>query len=402
MTNLRVLMIAPTSFFADYGGHIRILEEALALQKLGHRVTICTYHRGENIEGLDIERTVPIPWRKEYEVGSSRHKIAFDVLLSIKSLQAALRFRPHIIHAHLHEGALIGYPLSRLLHVPLIFDLQGSLTGEMVDHRFLDPNGFFYPRVRRLERIIDRFPKTIITSSQHAKDMLCNDFGCDDRGIKIIADSVNGRFFQPNHDEKLRDRLKSQLGIPPHHSVVVYLGLLAEWQGIGLLLDGIARLREHLENTRFLIMGFPAVDHYSLRAKQLGIEDRVVLPGRIPYFEAPKYLALGDVAVSPKISATEGCGKLLNYMSMALPTVAFDTPVSREYLGEWGAYAAKGDPVALVKQVLSLLEDKDRADQLGRGLRHRALTEFSWEKASRNLEAIYWAALRPEQHEEAA
>ena len=401
MTNLKVLMIAPTSFFADYGGHIRILEEALALQKLGHRVTICTYHGGENVEGLDIERTIPIPWRRDYEVGSSRHKIAFDVLLSVKSLQVALRMKPHIIHAHLHEGALIGYPTSRLLHVPLVFDLQGSLTSEMVDHGFLDPNGVFYPRVRRLERIIDRLPNTIITSSQHAKDMLCNDFSCDGRGIRIIADSVNGHFFQPSHDQKLRDQLKSHLGIPLHHRVVVYLGLLAEWQGIGLLLDGISQLREHLGNTRFLVMGFPAVDYYRLRAKQLGIEDRVVFPGRIPYFEAPKYLALGDVAVSPKVSATEGCGKLLNYMAMALPTVAFDTPVSREYLGEWGVYAPKGDSVAFVKEVLSLLEDEGRAERLGRGLRNRALKEFSWEKAGRDLEEIYRVALRPQRDREA-
>jgi glycosyltransferase involved in cell wall biosynthesis len=401
MTNLKVLMIAPTSFFADYGGHIRILEEALALQKLGHRVTICTYHNGENVEGLDIKRTIPIPWRRDYEVGSSRHKIAFDSLLCAKSLQVALRMKPHIIHAHLHEGALIGYPISRLLRVPLIFDLQGSLTGEMVDHGFLDPNGFFYPRVRRLERIIDRFPNTIITSSQHAKEMLRNDFGCDGRSIRIIADSVNGHFFQAHHDLTLRDRLKSHLGIPLHHRVVVYLGLLAEWQGIGLLLEGIAQLREQLGNTHFLVMGFPAVDHYSLRAKLLGIEDRVVLPGRIPYFEAPKYLALGDVAVSPKISATEGCGKLLNYMSMALPTVAFDTPVSREYLGQWGVYAPKGDSVAFVREVLSLLEDEGRAEALGRGLRNRALKEFSWEKAGRDLEEIYWVALRPERDREA-
>jgi len=31
-----VLMIAPTSFFADYGCHVRIWEEIQALQHLGH------------------------------------------------------------------------------------------------------------------------------------------------------------------------------------------------------------------------------------------------------------------------------------------------------------------------------------------------------------------------------
>ena len=38
-TARHVLKIAPTCFFADYGCHVRILEETLALQALGSRVT---------------------------------------------------------------------------------------------------------------------------------------------------------------------------------------------------------------------------------------------------------------------------------------------------------------------------------------------------------------------------
>ncbi|MCG2769092.1 MAG: glycosyltransferase [Anaerolineae bacterium] len=117
-----ILMIAPTSFFADYGCHVRILEEALILQKLGNDITICTYHNGRDLDGLNIRRTLTIPWRQDYEVGSSRHKVAFDILLSLTSLRAALQSRPDIIHAHLHEGALIGYILSRLGGIPMVFD----------------------------------------------------------------------------------------------------------------------------------------------------------------------------------------------------------------------------------------------------------------------------------------
>src|SRR5688572_28198219 len=116
----RVLMIAPTSFFADYGCHVRILEEARILQKLGHTVTIVTYRNGNDVPDLDIQRTLPIPWRTHYEVGSSRHKLAFDALLGLKTLQLLARRRYDIIHAHLHEGALIGLLLSRLFQLPLV------------------------------------------------------------------------------------------------------------------------------------------------------------------------------------------------------------------------------------------------------------------------------------------
>ena len=123
----RVLMIAPTSFFADYGCHVRILEEARLLQRLGHQVTICTYHNGRNLPGLDIRRTMSIPWRKGYEVGSSRHKIAFDALLLLRTAAALLSVRPAVIHAHLHEGALIGRALHWLWRAPLAEALNGSM-----------------------------------------------------------------------------------------------------------------------------------------------------------------------------------------------------------------------------------------------------------------------------------
>jgi len=68
-------MIAPTSFFSDYGGHVRMLAEMVNLQRLGHRVIICTYHNGDDWPGLDIRRGWGPPWIQRPIVGSSRHKI---------------------------------------------------------------------------------------------------------------------------------------------------------------------------------------------------------------------------------------------------------------------------------------------------------------------------------------
>ena len=112
-------MVAPTSFFSDYGGHIRILEETLALQALGHSVTVVTYYKGSDIPGIDIRRTRALPWHPEYEVGSSRHKLAFDLYLAAKTLQVGLKIRPDIVHGHMHEGALVGALLARFIRKPL-------------------------------------------------------------------------------------------------------------------------------------------------------------------------------------------------------------------------------------------------------------------------------------------
>src|SRR6476661_7877531 len=108
-------MIAPTSFFADTGCHVRILEEIRSLQEAGHEVVVCTYHTGDGVENVDVRRSLDVPWLKRVQVGSSRHKLYFDAMLTLKSAWVALRFKPDIIHAHLHEGALIGYQLKWLL-----------------------------------------------------------------------------------------------------------------------------------------------------------------------------------------------------------------------------------------------------------------------------------------------
>lgn len=160
----RILMIAPTSFFADYGCHVRILEEARILKKMGHQVTLVTYHNGNLVPGLDIRRTLPIPWRSHYEVGSSRHKIAFDGLLGLKTLQLLATQRFDVIHAHLHEGALIGLVLGRLFGLPVVFDFQGSLTEEMIDHKFLSRDSAIYKPLRKLEQWIDHTSPVIFTS----------------------------------------------------------------------------------------------------------------------------------------------------------------------------------------------------------------------------------------------
>ena len=358
--------------------------------ELNNRVTIVTYYKGRDLNGLAIERTRPIPWRHDYEVGCSRHKLAFDVLLSIKSLQVALRKKPDIIHAHLHEGALIGYVLGKLRGVPLLFDFQGSMTGEMTDHHFLDPDGALYGPVRWLEQLIDHLPPAIITSSRHAADLLKNEFDCNPNNIHIVPDCVNTDTFRPAaFTEEERGSLKAQLGIPPGRKVVVYLGLLAEYQGTPLLVQAAAQVVKARPDVHFLIMGFPGEQGYRDYARSLGLADHVTFTGKIPYQLAPRYLALGDVAVSTKISATEGSGKLLNYMALALPTVAFDTPVSREYLGDWGIYAEKGDPTALANALVAILADEGRAAALGAGLRERAIEMYSWEQAGEQIMGIY-------------
>ena len=175
--------------------------------------------------------------------------------------------------------------------------------------------------------------------------------------------------------------------------MIVYLGLLAEYQGTGLLLEAMQRVIRERQDVHLLLMGFPNLDYYTQKAESLGIRDFVTLTGRIPYEHAPAYLALGDVAVAPKLSLTEGAGKLLNYMAVGLPVVAFDTPVAREYLGSEGALAVRGDVESLAANLLAHVHLATTApDQLrraGQRLRQRAVQAFSWDNAGRSIVQAY-------------
>ena len=388
-------MIAPTGFFADYGCHVRIRGHAQALQARGHQVRIVTYPGGREVPGL---RTVRPPWwrhDREMPVGSSWRKFGLDLLLALTVWQTAWRWQPHLIHAYLHEGTLLGALLPARHRPPVVFDFQGSLVGEMLDHRFLAPQSPLLPAWRRLERWIDQQPAAILASSQHARDLLITAFGVPAARVTTLPDSVDAAQFRPASAFPVHDlaQLRSQLGLPPGRPLVVYLGLLAPYQGIDLLLAAAQMLQRAPPTAAgrpfFLIMGFPFVDQYRRQAQRLGLAADVLFTGMVPFAEAPRFVALGDVAVAPKLSTTEGSGKLLTYMASALPVVAFDTPVHREYLGDLGFYAPAADVVGLARALTLALSDRSAAQARGARLRTRAMQQYTWPHAAAAIEEVY-------------
>jgi glycosyltransferase involved in cell wall biosynthesis len=302
-----------------------------------------------------------------------------------------LRDRPHVIHAHLHEGGLLGWALSRLTGAPLVFDFQGSMTGEMIDHHFLSGrDSRVYRPLRWLEQQIDHAAPVVLTSSQHAASLLENEFGVPRRRIHPLPDCVNADAFSPEATSPQdKAALRRALGIPRARPLFVYLGLLTEYQGIGLLLEAARQLKDGCADFHLLVMGFPHAG-YQARAADMGLTDRITFTGKVAYEDAPRYLALGDFAVAPKVSATEGSGKILNYMSMALPTLAFDLPVSREYLGDTGIYAGDISSHGLAAGMAALLVmPAESRREIGERLRERARSLYSWDRAGVQLEDIY-------------
>ena len=387
MRHYRVLMIAPTSFFSDYGCHIRIAQEAHELQARGHEVLIATYHNGDEVAGLHTVRSWDVPWIKRTLVGSSRHKLYLDVALSWRSLQTALRYKPDIIHAHLHEGGLIGAVLKRIINKPLVFDFQGSMTAEMIDHKFLaSTSSPLYKPLYKLESWINRQADMVLTSSDNATSLLVHDFAHDPAHVATIADGIDTEFFAP---QPRNLELLATLGIPENRKIVIYLGLLAPYQGTNMLIESIPDVLKAVPDAHFLIMGYPDPESYLRYADSLGVADHVTLPGRIRYRDSHHYLGLGHVAVAPKMSRSEGSGKIPQYMSLGLPVITFDTSVSRQYLGDNGIYADYGSRESLVARIIETLKRPKNAIKVGRRNRRLAIANHSIHHIGPQLEAIY-------------
>lgn len=385
---LRILMIAPTPYFADRGCHVRIYEEARALTKLGHEVCIVTYHLGRDMPGVRVVRTPNIPWYSKLEAGPSWHKPYLDILLLWKCLAEVPSFRPHLIHAHLHEGALIGAVLKVFLRIPLLFDYQGSLSGESLNHGFFRETSLLVKMFKKLERFIDRCADLTITSSARGRQELIQDWGIAEKKVVSLIDGVDTEVFYPYP----RSEARRELGIPDDVKLVVYLGLFNRYQGVDLLLEVIALIRDKAPHIRFLLMGFPDQEYLG-KAEEMGIADVITFTGRVSYERAPFFLSAGDLAVSPKLALTEANGKLFNYMACGLPTVVFDNQINREILGDEGIYVEHGNAASLADTIVATLHNSELMSSLAGRVRERAIRIHSWDSRSRQLVSAYRSLL---------
>jgi glycosyltransferase involved in cell wall biosynthesis len=388
---LNILVVAPTPFFSDRGTHIRILEEALALEKLGHTVTIATYHIGKNIPSflgskIDVRRIRRLLfWYKKLEAGPDWQKIILDLLLIKKTFFLARTKRPDIIHGHLHEGVLIGWIVQKMLFwrgIKLVADFHGSLVKEMVSHQYLG-QGVLKVAFRWFEKLIDNLGDFSVTSSwENTKDIGRIRQG---KPTETILDGVRLEMFQ---SLPARNVLRKRYGIPEDATVVIYTGALIPNKGITFFLEAIPLVAQEEKKIHFVIAGFPIDKIESYLSTEI-FRTRVTLISPLSYFVLPKILALADIGVDPKEAVVkQASGKLLQYMGAGLPIVCFDTQNNHEYLDNGGQYARNISAAGLAEAIIDLFHDMPISRQQGKINRERA-ESFTWEKSARHLENIY-------------
>jgi glycosyltransferase involved in cell wall biosynthesis len=373
----KVLNIVPTPFFAERGCHMRILGEMKALANYGYQNIIVTYHIGRNLEGLDIRRIINIPWYRKLEAGPSIHKFYIDILLFFKAAAVYIKEKPDIIYGHLHEGAFVGGLIKYIItfgRIPLVFDVQGSLTAELDTFNWLKgrkPIRWFF---HTLEKFICRMPDFFICSSVSNGDIIKNKFKISPEKVRVVIDGVHTDFFNQQPEEGLRKKLN----IPDDSPLVIFTGALLAAKGIWNLVSAIPLVLNKKKDTHFLIVGYP-VEETEKKVKELGVENNVHFTGMLDYFKLPQYLLISDIAVEPKVDkAGEASGKVINYMGAGLPVVCFDGKNNRRFLGENGIYAPDDKVENLAEKIIWAIENPDKARKLGELNKKRVEEVFSW------------------------
>ena len=383
----QILQIAPTPFFADRGCHIRIEGIVRCLTELGYQNTVCTYHHGRDIAGVTTKRIKPIKNYNKTEAGPSKYKLWADWRLLWLSVRQYRAIKPVAIHAHLHEGLLIGIIIKVLFFwrgTPLVADMQGSLTGELDAHGSFDRLPFLRPPTRFLERLLMWAANYIVCSSQHSLQKIRDEF---DVPIDKIALAQDGADRAPALTQMRRIELMQRYALPVDKKLIIYSGALLDSKGLQELKLLIKDCSKAYARLHFILIGYP-LENIQPYLEKRGLDQIVTLTGQIPFQELSDYLSLADIAIDPKnTDAGEGSGKMLNYMACGLPVVAFDTANNREFLPKDTILAKSREELA--SHLLVLTNNDGLLEQAALQNLKRFEQNFSWQLTRDQLGAVY-------------
>ena len=306
-------------------------------------------------------------------------------MLIKKTFFLARTKRPDIIHGHLHEGALIGWIVQKLLFwrkMGLVADFHGSLTREMASHDYLHVS-FAQKVFQWVERLINNLGDAAVASSWDNAEEI-NQARTKKRALPLL-DGTRLDLFE---NLPSKESLRKEYGIPEDKVVVTYTGALIPNKGIRYFLDAVPLVFAAHPEAHVVIAGFP-VDQISDYLARPEFQSGVSVISPLSYFELPKILHMSDIGVDPKDSVTrQASGKTLQYMGAGLPVAVFDTENNREYLADGGTYAPEISAKGLASAIGELVSSRELRDTRGRICRTRA-EQFSWDQTALQAEAIY-------------
>lgn len=367
------------------------------LTRFGHSVTwIVSSEETEEIQEtmFNDARVFVIPCRYD----KIPIKIVAMALYAIRRTSFILsnfkheRYNIILVRDDIFDGLLALY-IKRRYRVPLVFEMSIPVEQSWETRKF-------YSDKRKLQRIISeiearlstyilRNADLILPISRWLKDDLVRK-GVDRSKITPLPEGVDpGRFL--NRDMgAVAVRDKYGLG---DFKIVIYVGTMDKMRHLDVLIHAFLRVRDSRGDVKLLMVGDGTgrVDLEKL-ADELGIGGDVIFTGYVDFREVPDFIAaanLGVSAVPPldfyKVSSPI---KMLEYMAMAKPVVANEEiPDQKEVMGvSGGGILVHFDDESFAEGILEILNDPNRAEEMGRKGRDWVVTNRHYDAISRELE----------------
>jgi glycosyltransferase involved in cell wall biosynthesis len=257
-----------------------------------------------------------------------------------------------------------------------VFD-HHDLCPELYDSRF--PDGGTLPRrgLVALEKATFRTADHVVSTNASYADVATR------RGGKRPADTTVVR-TGPDQ-ERLRRRAEVPTLRRGRQHLVAYIGVMGPQDGVDLAVRAAAHVVHDLgrKDVSFTFMGAGDCYNQMIRLRnELGLQDELELPGRVPDDIVFDVLSTAEIGLSPDpknpLNDVSTMNKTLEYMAFELPVVAFDLKETRVSAGEAGSYVPSGEVAAFATAIAELLDNADKREAMGKEGRRRIEQELGW------------------------
>ena len=259
--------------------------------------------------------------------------------------------RPDILHLHGYGATNFGLLAGFLTRTPTI-----------VHEHFVDPNPPRYQLVS--DFFLARLSTLNIACSKAVRQFMVEKRSFAKDKIRILYYGAPLDEFKPISEVEAQ-LARERLGIPARDRVVGAVGRLDTQKGFAYLIDAVPIVLETHQDVRFVLVGDgPLHEHLSERAKERGVEDRVLFAGF--QREPQRIQTLFDVQVFP--SLWEGIPlTVVEAMAMGVPIVSTNVDGITEALvdGDNALIVPPRDSQSLGQQISRLLSNESLAGRLG-------------------------------------
>jgi glycosyltransferase involved in cell wall biosynthesis len=231
----------------------------------------------------------------------------------------------------------------------------------------------------------------IVAVTQGIKEGLMKLYNVPEEKIVVMGNGANIDLFRPIDQEEAQKELQMDKDV----SYVCFVGNIAPWQGIGYLIQAAPSILLQCPDTRFLIVGNGSMKRECMKqAEKLGIQDKFIFTGSVPYERVPIYINASDICVAPFIRKRNmkiGLSplKVFEYLACEKPIVSSDI-LNLEFIEEQnlGILVKPEDPQDLAKAVIKLLKDDMLRKEMGKRGRKYVVKNHSWEAIGRKTAQI--------------